>query len=171
MRTVKGFTLLEVLIVIAIVAIVISMASSGLKIMVHRNNSSSASMSIQKSLLFARNHATTTLNNVTVCPLVVSGSSTACSSDWTTGVDIFIDQGVGGTLEPGDMVLQTGKAISNSDTLNFGSNSITFGVDGLVSNLPVSPDNIFRYCSGDNKVGIEVHLNGRSKIVDITSCN
>lgn len=171
MRPMKGFTLLEVMIVLAIVAILVGIAAPSLKGMMQSNNSSSASMSIQKSLLFARNHATTTLNNVTVCPLVVGSTSTSCGSDWTTGLDVFIDDNGDGILDADDMVLQTGKAISNSDTLNFGSDSITFGVDGLVTNLQASPANVFRYCSGDNKVGIEVFLNGRSKIIDIPSCN
>ncbi len=166
----KGFTLLELLIVLAIITILLSISGFSMQGLVHNNSVDSAASKIHKSLLFARNHSASTLNNVTVCPL--NNITKFCSSDWSTGVDVFIDEGVANKLDGDDVILETGQAISSSDQLKFPVNNITFTPAGQLSSLPTTP--IFRYCSGDIRAGVKLSLNGRSRIVDqsaFANCN
>ena len=148
----KGFTLLEMLIAIAIVAILLSIALPSMQSLMQDNNATTASNKIQKALLFARNQSSSTLNNITICPL---NNTTSCTNNWITGIDIFIDLDGDGDLDSGDdYKLVSGKAFNSTDTLSGPSTHITFSPSGEISG---SSDLQFKYCSGEQKKSISLY--------------
>jgi prepilin-type N-terminal cleavage/methylation domain-containing protein len=69
MHAVRGFTLLELIIVLIISTLLITIAIPGFQTLIQSNRLTSVGSSIQNNLLFARSQSVSYLNYVTVCPL------------------------------------------------------------------------------------------------------
>lgn len=96
----KGFTLIELMIVIAIMAILASLAAPSFKTLATAQALRAASSDLQISLLQARSEALRTNRNVYVVP--VSSTNPATTSDWADGWSVFVDNNnSGSTFEPG----------------------------------------------------------------------
>ncbi|MCP5077322.1 MAG: general secretion pathway protein GspH [Psychromonas sp.] len=166
MHSVRGFTLLELIIVLIISMLLITIGIPGFQTLIQNNRLTAVASSIQNNLMFARNQSVSYLNYVTVCPL----ESNACSNNWITGVDIFIDSDKDGRYDSGEVLLKTGDKFNSNDTLAFPSNSITFTPDGQITGSAAK----FRYCTGDERIGVSIAYSGRAKIIDsdtFTDCN
>lgn len=166
MRAERGFTLMEALTVLVIGTILVTLAVPSFTTLTEKNTLSAASSSIKTDLLFARNQSVSYLNYVTVCPL----ENNSCSDNWGDGLDIFIDTGTRGTFDSDDVLLKSGNAFNSNDTLLYPDDLITFTPDGQITGTSQT----FRYCSGDDRIGISVAYSGRAKITDsdsITACN
>ena len=87
MHAVRGFTLLELIIVLIISMLLIMIGIPGFQTLIQNNRLTAVASSIQNNLLFARNQSVSYLNYVTVCPL----ESNVCGNNWITGIDVFID--------------------------------------------------------------------------------
>lgn len=158
MYKVRGVTLLELIIVLAIGTILVTIALPSFQTLIKSNRISSVASSIKGDLLFARNQAVSYLNYVTVCPL----ENNSCGSNWKNGLDIFIDSDRSATYDDGEVLLKAGSAFDSSDTLVFPSDSLTFTPDGLITGNSA----MFRYCSGDDRVGISINYSGRTTKTD-----
>jgi len=166
MHSVRGFTLLELIIVLIISMLLITIGIPGFQTLIQNNRLTAVASSIQNNLMFARNQSVSYLNYVTVCPL----ESNVCGSNWITGIDVFIDSDSDGSYDSGEVLLKSGDKFNNNDTLVFPSNSITFTPDGQITGSAAK----FRYCTGDERVGVSIAYSGRAKIVDgntFTDCN
>ncbi|WP_051303217.1 GspH/FimT family pseudopilin [Psychromonas aquimarina] len=173
MRSSKGFTLLEVLIVIAIISIVIAIALPSMQASTQRNRVDTAIAQIQKNLTFARNHSQNYLKYVTVCPL---NNANKCTSDWKIGLDIFIDadKNLEFNGDDDDIKLKSGLPFNAQDTIVFTSplTALTFRPDGqaTVSAAP-GTEILFRYCSGEQRSGLKVENSGITSIVEAANCS
>ena len=166
MHTVRGFTLLELIIVLIIGRLLITIGIPGFQTLIQSNRITAVASSIQNNLLFARNQSVSYLNYVTVCPL----ESNVCSNNWLSGIDIFIDANNDGSYGSGDVLIKSGEKFNSNDTLTFPYTSITFTPDGHIKSNAA----LFRYCTGDERVGVSIAYSGRAKIVEgstFTDCN
>lgn len=129
MKSVKGFTLVETLITIAILGIVMSMAMPNLTRFVTSMRVDNEIAKLQRFLLATRNAAINSGETVTVCPL----TSNSCSSSWGNKVTIFIDVDGDGNFDSSDNdeVLSVKDAINADDTLQFSRNRVTYSPSGL----------------------------------------
>jgi len=157
MHTTHGFTLLELIIVLIISVLLITIGIPGFQTLVQNNRLTAASSSIHSSLLFARNQSISYLNYVTICPL----ENDVCGNDWASGLDIFIDSDNRGVYDNDEVLLKLGEAFNASDTLVFPTTRVTFTPDGQITGNSA----LFRYCSGDSRVGISLSYGGRAKII------
>lgn len=138
MRRLSGFTLLELMVVIAIVSIIAGIAVPSLSNMMESSRATSKISDISRLLVFARSQASSSRLPVTVCPL----SNGACTANWAGQLSVFEDPGSTGTLQAGRTVLRIVSAVRTGDTLNaIAGNRITFAVDGS-SNISAT----FHYC-------------------------
>jgi type IV fimbrial biogenesis protein FimT len=78
-RRQSGFTLLELMITLAVAAILTAMAFPGMRDFLKRNQVVGVSNSIQSDLQLARGEAAARRQYVSICPLSTAGSA-ACSS-------------------------------------------------------------------------------------------
>lgn len=153
----RGFTLIEVMVVLVISVILVTMAIPSFKSLLQENRLMAVSNTIKNDILFARNQSISYLNYVTVCPL----KNNACSDNWEDGMDIFIDSGTRGTFDDDDVLLKKGEQFNSADTLVYPAASITFTPDGQIT----GSSEIFRYCTDADRVGVSVAYSGRAKIV------
>ncbi len=163
MPPVRGFTLLELIIVLIISMLLITIGIPGFQTLIQNNRLTTVASSIQNQLLFARSQSVGLINYVTVCPL----ESNSCTNNWIKGIDVFIDADQSKTYDSGEVLLKTGDSFNANDTLVFPTSSITYTPDGQIAGSSAQ----FRYCSGDGKIGVHVAYSGRAKIVDVANCD
>ena len=86
-----GFTLVELVITMAVLAIVLSMAVPSFKDMIANSRSTSLASELSAAVNFARSEAVKRVKRVTICP---SSNGTSCltSSDWAKGWLVFVDK-------------------------------------------------------------------------------
>lgn len=84
----RGFTLLELLITITILAILINTGTQGMQWLSQRTQASTTRTNIERIFATARFSAVTDRTIVTICPL---GPGNKCTSNWNNEVSIFKD--------------------------------------------------------------------------------
>ena len=89
-----GFTLVELMVTIALVAILTSLAVPSFGEMFRQWRRDSATRELLTSLQLARAEAIKTSRQIVVCPST-SGSTCAASTEWRTGWMVFVDDGAG----------------------------------------------------------------------------
>ncbi|UCV20470.1 GspH/FimT family pseudopilin [Ferribacterium limneticum] len=139
MRRVSGFTLVEMMVVAAILAILASIALPSFRPMIANNRIVANTNDLIADLALARSEAAkrggTTV--VTVCASS-DGSSCSGSTDWSGGRLVFLDGGTQGAVDGTDStnVLRNSRAVSNL-VLTSTVASFSYLSDGSVSsNLP-----------------------------------
>ena len=82
----KGFTLLELLVAMAVAAILLGFGVPSFVQMIKSSRLSSEATCLNLALFSARSEAVRRSDCVTVCPL---GSANSCGTDWNNGVLVF----------------------------------------------------------------------------------
>ena len=112
---VKGLTLIELLVTLAVAAILITVGAPAMTSILERFRAQDAISQWQGDLVYARQVAAAYQTSVTVCPM---GGSTSCDGDWTGGYTAFIDENSNGTLDAEDESLHQRSAINEKDHVN-----------------------------------------------------
>lgn len=100
-KHVKGFTLLELLIVISIAAILMLVAAPSMVDMQKRGMVKGLSRDVVSAINYARGEAVSRNKLISMCPSS-NGDTCASSSDWSNGWLIFIDDGAGAEYGNGE---------------------------------------------------------------------
>lgn len=168
LKKAQGFTLIEVLTVVAIAGIMLMIAAPNFSSLSAESRAYSAVNGITRDLMYARNQAVNNMTTVAVCPL---GNGKTCTSDWGKGLDVFIDTNENNQLDTGETVLKTASAFHSSDKISFSQTSVRFGADGLTRNLSGSA--VFYYCDESEAVkkGVFISSSGRAEVASSDSIN
>ena len=101
----QGFTLIELMVVVAVVAIIATVAIPGLQAFVASNRQAGAVNDFLASLYFARDEAVTRNSSITICP---SNDGAGCDAvGWEQGHIVFVDDDADGALDAGEDTLST----------------------------------------------------------------
>lgn len=146
MKRTQGFTLLELLIGIAILGIISAIAAPSLSELLVKNRVDNEISQLQRLLLQTRNSAVNKSETVTICPL--SGTN-VCQNSWKNAISIFIDLDNDGVYEPtnNEELIQVKEASNNDDTLVFPFTRVSYQPTGILNGVF---NGTFNYCPNDH---------------------
>jgi type IV fimbrial biogenesis protein FimT len=165
----KGFTLLELIIIIAILGITMAFAAPGLSTMMANNRISSDASDFAAALQLAKAEAVARVNRVMVCKKNTTSNGCITSGDWSQGWIVFSDNNANGGVDAGETVLMVHDALDSRIT--FGgttgvTDAITFRPAGTSS---VTTTEALIICDGrgfdDSSRGILVTITGRGSVM------
>lgn len=100
----RGFTLLEAMIVVILLAILATMAYPSFKATLANNRTRAASSDFAKALSYTRTEAISRNKRIGLCPI---GGKRACGSDWSKGFFVFNDSDGDKAINNNKDILQT----------------------------------------------------------------
>lgn len=149
----KGFTLVELMITLAVLAIVLSLAAPSFSSMLRDNRASTLGSELQGALQFARSEAVKRRQSVIICRSNAGGTGCANGDDWASGW--LVRQSGGQVIKVWDSA--SGLAIVGP---NAGLSFLGNGMASSASNFSVTPSG----CSGEQKRLIAVSVTGASTL-------
>ena len=146
-RRACGFTLVELMITIAVAAILLALAAPSFTRLIANTRETSAVNSLLNALVYARNTALRSGEPVTVCPIATpTAAACSASADWNTGWGVIsAPAGAASVLLASGNLGARGVTVSASG----GVIPLVFTPRGLVTGLPAAGTNLFTVC--DNR--------------------
>lgn len=159
----QGFTLIEIMVSIAIVAIMTTIALPSLNTFIVKMRVDNEISELQRLLLTARNLAINTGKNTTVCPL----AGNACTTNWQNQISVFTNDdnllATSNTYALPDELIKIKNPVKAGDRLQYAQTSVIYAPTGRL----ITPAASFRYCpkdEADRSRGIDVSVSGRTYI-------
>ncbi len=120
MKKQRGFTLIELMVILAIVAIVAGFGVPQLSRMLQTNRADAALISLSSHLAYARSEAVKGSSSISIAGLT--------AGQWELGWVVFVDNNGDGVLDPEDQSLRVVNALNipNFTITPTGANSITY---------------------------------------------
>lgn len=154
-KQIKGFTLIELMVTIAILAIVSTLALPYFHDIMAKQEIKNTTHRLLLSMQMAKTHAATQHNNVVICP---SADGLNCQAgSWNTGFIGFVDINKNRQVDLNEKIIFTqviNLKYGNLDWRGFGTLGLTFQA---LNGLPNGSNGSFYYCSS--------HQQPHSKIV------
>lgn len=169
-RRVKGFTLLELLVTLALGAILLAMAATGLNSFIANNRAATQTNEIVGALQLARNEAVTRAAPVSLCAAGAPPTTASCAGgigevNWSNGWIVFVDNaGAAGAIDAGDTVLRIYPALKSNVTLKAGASFIRYKGDGFPSTGGTTLALRVPQCQLTNNRNIEITPQGRPRL-------
>lgn len=182
----KGFTLLELMITLAVLVIGIAIAIPSFRGVLQSNRMTSQSNEMLTALQLARSEAVNLRRSVSICPTNVNAFNAAspnCSDNWLEGWMIFVDTANPGSNSPaiGDVIRVSSRPRQDATlTVNSATDFLRFLPNGRLDDvvLPSPPSGnqprptlafnmTIPNCIGDAARNIEVAPTGRTGVVRV----
>lgn len=124
-----GFTLTEMIITVAVVAILLSVGYPTMQIFMKNQRLVTQVNDILTDLAYARSEAIRRSATVSIC---ASSSGTACGGGWESGRLTFVDVNGNGNNDAGDAILRYREVLEGTNTLknSAGATFLTFAGNG-----------------------------------------
>ena len=141
-----GFTLLELMITIAVLGVLLGIAIPSFQTMILNSRLTTQANQVITALNYARSEAVKRGSPATVCS---SNGGTACAGaiNWTTGWLVFADPDGDGVVDAGETVLRVWPALEGGNTLNYGKDRVTFRSTGFATGF----NDTFQLCDKRGK--------------------
>lgn len=158
----NGFTLVELMVTVAIVGILAAIAAPSFQGMINDTRSSSIANEFAASLNLARSEAIKRGIQVTVCKSDVTASSPTCSTsaNWQNGWLIFVDTGTIGTVDGTDAPIKVGQPSTSTAVITPATPFADY-ISYLPSGMSSGTGDI-EICVGGIKRTINISTTGRN---------
>lgn len=136
MKKSTGFTLIEVMVTLAIIAVLMGIGTPSYRYITNSSRISSEMNSLVGTLQFARAEAIKQGLPVTVCAST-TGISCSATNTWQGGWIVFLDNNGNAVVDAGDSILRKQGSFSNLDSF-IADNSISaivFNREGFITGL------------------------------------
>ena len=131
----KGFTLIELVVTIAILAILLVIAIPSFKALIINNRITTQANEFVSDVTYARAEAVRRNTRVSICKSN-DGAACALGADWSGGWIVFTDAPIYGVVSPGDNILRVRGALTTGAALvNSGFDYFQFFPSGIVSGV------------------------------------
>ena len=169
----NGFTLIELMVAIAILAVLLGVAAPGLSQFLVNNRLTSQINELVSDISQARNEAGSRGTTVSIC---IAATSTTCATSgtaWEAGRIIFVDPNRNGAIDTGEAIIKYAPALDGGTNLASSSFSsdryITFRPFG---GLTSTSGGTFTLCATGYTTGrqISVAATGRPLASKISTC-
>lgn len=155
-----GLTLIDLLIVLAIVLITAGIGMPSFSGLLEENRAYNYTKNISKQIVFARHYALNFGTSVTICPV----KSFKCDKFWEKDISVFVDYNQNRRIDGKDKLLGVLEDPPHYDTLLYPRRGITFRADGSINGFQ---SGTFRYCPRQKdspfSLGLVVNQAGRSR--------
>jgi type IV fimbrial biogenesis protein FimT len=170
----KGFTLIEMLITIAVGAITLTWAVQSARSIIVNNRLTSQANDFITALQFARSEALKRGSTVTVCS---SSTLTSCASSttWSGGYIVFADADGDATVDTGETVLKKYASLAGTPTFTGNTNNVRYLSSGFSREFTQSSPTSYAFtlsatgCAGNESRVIDINPIGRPLITK-SSC-
>lgn len=156
MNKFTGFTLVELMITLALVAILATIGVPSFMNLIANNRLTTQANELVSALNLARSESIKRNARVTVCH---SSSGAGCGGTWNNGWIVFVDGGAAGSVDGTDEILRVWTGAAPTTTLTGTVNAVQFQGIGLTTNS--SFDLTDTHCSGNQRRTITVLSSGR----------
>jgi len=162
MRYSRGFTLVELMITLAVAAIILGFAAPNFQNMILHNTANRDRDTLYNALVYARTEAIKRGKRVAICK---STNTTSCDSTaaWTSGWLIFEDLDGDSTLDAGEMILRVQSALSSGMSLAYSGGANVIWFDG-VGRSSGAGDFQFTHSSGNADYSRTVKLSSTGRV-------
>lgn len=143
-----GFTLIELMIVIVLVAIFVTVGVPSFQNLVSDNRLSTQANRLVSSLQLARTEALKLGTPVSICRTTDGASCAGVGASWESGWLVFVDTNANGDVD-GERIILTNGALSGGNTLRAAAPFNDF-VNYQPNGLQSAANGAFRVCDGKN---------------------
>ena len=157
----KGFTLVEVMVTVAIVAILLGVSAPSFSRFLIDMRVDNHISELHRLILTARNTSINTNEIVILCPL---GNTGECTNDWNDELTVFTDNNDNGKFDGTDEVVKVKDQLNNDDKTYFTGDTIAYKPTGRSNN---NSSEQLSYCPSQIEKlarGIEISPTGRSYV-------
>ena len=170
-HTRRAFTLIELLITIAIIAIITTLAVPQFQQDLMKKEVQSSQIKLSHAIQMARQYAMSQANHVVICS---ASSHTSCSNDsWSQGFVVFVDINNNRQIDTNESVLLSEHLNLKYGSLKWGSlnsNNLSFIPH---TGLPLGSNGTFSYCAQKTQFSYSLVVSqmGHSRIDQSQNCN
>jgi len=165
----SGFTLLEVMVTVAIVGIIAAIAIPSMSSLLENDRADSFTVELKRNFMYARAQATVNDESVVVCPLSSVTATSACANTWNSlNIAVFVDINSNLSYDPAsDIMLRSMDIITDNnanDLFVHSTSSTAVSFDGQ-GRIPTGQLGNLTFCpNGDNDQSITLNLSASGRV-------